>query len=826
MNHTVKVIVIASLCIFFAQELVCSSQKKIISIISSFSDNNFSEDFLKNIVEQTIFTQAEVILFNAGVTDESILTRYKKEYPNIIILKQNQQEKPLPTYEQLNICLYNASGEYITYMHPETRHNKTYVEDQITFLENNPSIDATYSNYYSNQQRENEYQLIEPQEFSYSLLNNHHMWHNLVWRLSMNKKYGFFNKNFDFFGTWEMLNRAVCYGALFKKNHIISGIYRQYDMKKTPEREREYQYIVNNYSLMWQQQQSPQEMAVDEKPMVFVILSYNNKDWFEQNLSSVTIQQYHNYRIIYIDDASTDGTGDLVSEFIKKNNLEDRCTLIRNSTRKGVSANWYKAINLCKPHEIVINLDGDDWLAHEYVLYYLNRIYHNERVWLTYGQFIEFPLYKIGWAVELPEIIVNSKLYRCADWVTCHLRSHYAWLAQKIKKQDLQHNGSWIMVASDVAEMCPMLEMAGHHAKFTPDILYVYNRANPLNDEKLRRIEQMHTEYAIRGKEKYNAIDTCEAAQTRRAIYFTPGTSIRLFDINDPVLNSDGQRVPMYQLRKQLLEKGYEVYQANSLNSLPHMEYLFVFDILVDDLAKIEQYPFEKRILFLWEPPSVVPHNYNKELHQHFSKIFTWDDSLVDNKKYFKFYYPVCHNMLEPIDFNKKKLCTLIANNRHSNHPSELYSQRLATLNFFENTAPQEFDVYGGGWDTSLYSTYKGRIQKKIDVLRHYKFSICYENIANIPGYITEKIFDCFWAGCVPVYWGAPNIEQYIPKNCFIARQDFASYTDLYNYLKNISEKEYEEYLNNIRAFLASEQAYKFTKEYFISTILKIINKP
>ena len=67
------------------------------------------------------------------------------------------------------------------------------------------------------------------------------------------------------------------------------------------------------------------------------------------------------------------------------------------------------------------------------------------------------------------------------------------------------------------------------------------------------------------------------------------------------------------------------------------------------------------------------------------------------------------------------------------------------------------------------------KIDRKIDVLKKYRFCICYENIKDVSGYVTEKIFDAFWAGCIPVYLGADNISDHVPKNCFISRRDFGS---------------------------------------------------
>ena len=74
-------------------------------------------------------------------------------------------------------------------------------------------------------------------------------------------------------------------------------------------------------------------------------------------------------------------------------------------------------------------------------------------------------------------------------------------------------------------------------------------------------------------------------------------------------------------------------------------------------------------------------------------------------------------------------------------------------------------------------------------------------------------------AGCVPIYWGANNIEDYIPKNCFIDRRDFSSNEQLYAFIKNMKKEEYESYLENIQNFLESEKAQLFSVDTFIKTV-------
>lgn len=103
------------------------------------------------------------------------------------------------------------------------------------------------------------------------------------------------------------------------------------------------------------------------------------------------------------------------------------------------------------------------------------------------------------------------------------------------------------------------------------------------------------------------------------------------------------------------------------------------------------------------------------------------------------------------------------------------------------------------------------------------RFSICYENAKNIPGYITEKIFDSFFAGCIPIYWGANNIDKYVPKECFIDKRDFPTYDELFKYISTMSGKTIGEYLESIEKYLRSDDSEQFTSTYFANTIIKSI---
>ena len=241
------------------------------------------------------------------------------------------------------------------------------------------------------------------------------------------------------------------------------------------------------------------------------------------------------------------------------------------------------------------------------------------------------------------------------------------------------------------------------------------------------------------------------------------------------------------------------------------------FNIHDPSLELIRQLPNAKHILYIFEPPTVDIRNHDKNYHQNFQKIFTWRDDLVDNKKYFKFYLPMMLNLPENLpNFKQRKLCCTVLANKHSTHQFEIYSERRSIINFFDKNHNSDFDLYGQGWSRNEFSCYRGAPANKEETIKKYKFCVCYENTKNMNGCVTEKIFECLSAGSVPIYLGAPNIETYVPKNCFIDRRDFNSNQEMYNYLKNMPEQAYNQILENIYNFLKTEQANLYSWGNFI----------
>jgi hypothetical protein len=248
---------------------------------------------------------------------------------------------------------------------------------------------------------------------------------------------------------------------------------------------------------------------------------------------------------------------------------------------------------------------------------------------------------------------------------------------------------------------------------------------------------------------------------------------------------------------------------------------------------------FSKRILLQKEPPTNSPYPY-----KHLAGLLKFYDAIFLFHKMEEAPRRVSYIMWPPEfreefrDFfavPKDKFLVMMNHNArpHAFFDKELYSERLRAIRVFSRS--NDFDLYGGRWDkrpffpfwhyySSIQRCWRGYVNDdKIKTLASYKFSIVFEN-SKYPGYVSEKIFDSFLAGCIPVYLGAPDITDYVPPGCFIDMRDFKSYEELEKYLRSLSPDECSAYRKRIGQYLLSQKDNIFSKRKFAATLWNSIN--
>jgi len=242
--------------------------------------------------------------------------------------------------------------------------------------------------------------------------------------------------------------------------------------------------------------------------LIVIVPLYNVEKWIKYCVRSIKAQQYDNYHCYLIDDISTDSTSDIIEQEISGN---DNFTLIKNVDKKYALLNIYDTIadNNLEDEDIVVLLDGDDWFANPNVLNTVNEAYNSKKCLFTYGSYIEYPSNTIGkFAKQIPNSVIEQSSYRSSEWMSSHLRTFKCKLWNKIHKKDLINSktNKFYKAAWDLAFVFPMLEMAAERALYLNEVLYVYNRQNPLNEDKINHSLQLNEENEIRNKDKYEKL--------------------------------------------------------------------------------------------------------------------------------------------------------------------------------------------------------------------------------------------------------------------------------------------------------------------------------
>lgn len=310
-----------------------------------------------------------------------------------------------------------------------------------------------------------------------------------------------------------------------------------------------------------------------------------------------------------------------------------------------------------------------------------------------------------------------------------------------------------------------------------------------------------------------------------------------LFDMSNSHLNRDDQLRPFDRLRRQLGERNVSIHTADYFLSSPDF-FGNQFDYYsLGCLDSFERLSLDQRVhlaaFVIMEPPVVLP-----DLYEALPKISTFFDRIylpnttgdgyslegVSTNKMERLYWPIPYDhVLEPHWSNSermKRVVVINGNHKPAARTKEQYSLRIEAMDALAKVGV--VDLYGYGWNKwwtrrsmwapywnnirSILSIYKGSCESKFDILRNYQFCLCFENM-EMDGYITEKIFDCLYAGVVPLYMGAPNILEYLPAEAFVDCRKYASWMEMWDDVSSMSAIQISHIRDAGRVFFQSANA-------------------
>ena len=230
---------------------------------------------------------------------------------------------------------------------------------------------------------------------------------------------------------------------------------------------------------------------------------WNAEKYIGLCIDSILEQNYQNYRVFIIDDVSNDQTVDIIKQKILSNS---KFHLIENKQKKFKLKNLDNIIsdtNLMQDNDIIVELDGDDWLSRKDALDIVNRAYSNNSKLLIANSKFKYIDNREGFSRY-----VDIDYVRYTNFCFSHLRTWKCSLWRAIDKRYFidprSEDGSYFKITADMAYSLPMLEIAGQERySYIPEILLVYNDFNPHNDHKAGsaaggRMEQGASDQIIR----------------------------------------------------------------------------------------------------------------------------------------------------------------------------------------------------------------------------------------------------------------------------------------------------------------------------------------
>lgn len=251
----------------------------------------------------------------------------------------------------------------------------------------------------------------------------------------------------------------------------------------------------------------PKQNIDEDTQFKIVIPFYNAEKWISKCIKSIRKQKYNNYKCIMVDDMSTDNTKEVVKKAIAD---DERFELIVNHEKKFALRNIVESISesSCEDNDVIILLDGDDWFSSMGTLSKLNEVYSELNCTMTYGSYVLSPGGNKGpEPSEYPKEVIKNNNFREDAWRASHLRSFKYKLWKNLDLEDLKgDDGEYYPMTYDQAIMLPLLEMSSERSKFISDCLYVYNKENPLNVDKIKAQKQYELAKKIRAKKKYSRI--------------------------------------------------------------------------------------------------------------------------------------------------------------------------------------------------------------------------------------------------------------------------------------------------------------------------------
>ena len=193
------------------------------------------------------------------------------------------------------------------------------------------------------------------------------------------------------------------------------------------------------------------------KDTSFVIIypAYNAEKTIKKFLFSILQQTYKNYRVIFIDNGSSDKTYEIGKNF-SSSYPSFPISFKRFEKRKEILERIYEEVSLLSDKEIVLFFDSNSFFASKESLKKINSYFSSSDLWLIYGD----------------PLIYSSNLCKNGKrWHPCRYKAFYPSIFQHIPLEDFFFHKNFFEEEFDASYMFPLLDLSKNHTAFLNNIV-------------------------------------------------------------------------------------------------------------------------------------------------------------------------------------------------------------------------------------------------------------------------------------------------------------------------------------------------------------------
>lgn len=341
----------------------------------------------------------------------------------------------------------------------------------------------------------------------------------------------------------------------------------------------------------------------EDKHFIVFVLVENASETCERQLRSVFDQTYENYEVVYLDNGSVDQSLEKAKAFCEKEQWQDKITFTRHAQKKAAMEVIYDTIHQFNSKDIVVFLEGQDWLSHENVLEHLNCAYAHPDVWLTYGRVIRHPDYQqVEGKAFSDQFLQKKKLRAQIEPSFPMLATFSAAYFKEVRLEDLLFGGKFIDEKAKCAFLFPLFEMGSEHVLFMDEVMLVKNDMAEKVDHKEHLHHVMATESYLRSLGTYSNLNALRLNFPTSNFYRNKG---------DVLIFSEDSPLHLYACLESLhlnardINEVYVIYQShdhefgrsylNLKNEFPSVQFLDVCDYPGNDFTTLLSKAVENR---------------------------------------------------------------------------------------------------------------------------------------------------------------------------------------------------------------------------------------